>query len=119
MKKKLLIEKQSQDFNNIKSFKELIKTMYKYFPNSSVSEKIIRKIIKTDFEIKHLTKNGFLNEETIINKDKKEDRYSIGGNSINLINSWKMEKLTYWIIGFTIISLITNIVLLLKSLEVF
>jgi len=112
------IEKQSQDFENIKDFKDLIQTMYKYFPNSSVKENIVRKVIFTEDEINHLVNNGFLNKYNIINKNKKENWYSLGANSINLINSWKMEKLTHWIMGLTFITIIISIISLLKSFGV-
>ena len=85
---------------DVSYFKRLIKAMYKGFPNSRVSEKAVKSIIVTEEDLKSLVKNGFLLEEKV----DGGYQYNLAPNSLILISSWNVEKLTKIILVFGIIT---------------
>ena len=107
---------------DIEKFKNLIKYMYKRFPNSEYSG-IVEQIVKTEKMREELEKSGFLIKEVYRDKEGKEkNMYMLGASALSLVSAWKTEELTKIIKTLTIIavvfagfSLLLNLFIILKN----
>ena len=114
---KVLVEKVE-----VEKFKNLIKYMYKRFPNSEYSG-IVEQIVKTEKMREELEKSGFLIKEVYRDKEGKEkNMYMLGASALSLVSAWKTEELTKIIKTLTIIavvfagfSLLLNLFIILKN----
>jgi hypothetical protein len=88
--------------------------MYKYFPKGRISEDVVHRIIVTNNDRKLLLKYGFLIVEESIVNGKRKKYYNIGPNVLQLIISWKIEKLTYLLVILTVLLVFLSITLLIK-----
>jgi hypothetical protein len=96
-----------------KKFRELIKDMYKGFPNLRVHEDRIKEVVITEEDRTALVDHGFFIRELHSSGGKEYYEYALGPNSLNLISAWKTEELNETIIKMNVA------VVLLASLTVF
>ncbi len=101
---------QSLDVKKLRSFKDLFMEMYKNFPNGSLREDVVHKIIVKEIDREFLINHGFLIREKHIENGRDVWWYNLGPNGLLLINAWKMEKLTLIALGLTILTLILMII---------
>jgi hypothetical protein len=95
-------------------FRDLFERMYNYFPNGRISEDVVHRVIVTNNDRKFLVKHGFLIVEESIENGKRKKYYNIGPNALQLIISWKTEKLTYLLVILTVLLVFLSIILLIK-----
>ena len=96
-----------------KKFRELIKDMYKGFPNLRLHEDRIKEVVITEEVRTALVDHGFFIREPHSSMGKEYYEYALGPNSLNLISAWKTEELNETIIKMNVA------VVLLASLTVF
>jgi len=96
-----------------KEIKKLFIDLYRGFPNRRLSEEIVHKIIITEEDRNFLVKHGFLLREEVISSGKRKKHYNLGPNALQLISSWKIEKLTIWLTVLAVIVVIATIIGLL------
>jgi hypothetical protein len=93
-----------------KEVKKLFMDLYREFPNGRLSEEIVHKIFITEEDRNFLVKHGFLLREETISNGKIKKYYNLGPNALQLISSWKIEKLTICTVVLTVTILIATIV---------
>lgn len=86
-----------------KEIKKLFIELHKGFPNARLSEEIVHKVIVTEEDRTFLVKCGYLAQEEVMIEGKIKKYYNLGPNALPLISSWKVEKLTYWLVILTIV----------------
>lgn len=94
-------------------FRELIKEMYKGFPNIRTSENLVKQVIVTEKDRDALVQRGYLIKEDHVANGKTSSYYGLGPNSLSLISAWKSEELNERIMKMNVA------VVLLASLTVF
>ncbi len=114
------------EIGKIKTFNDLVIYLYKTFPNGELSEDKVREIIVAKHIRDSLVENSFLIRESLFTNKKGKYYYSLGPNLLALVSSRKNEelaekirKLTYWIMGLTIVNVVLVLVQTLKIFGVF
>jgi cytochrome b subunit of formate dehydrogenase len=97
-----------------KEIKKLFNELYKGFPNGRLSEGIVHKIIVTEEDRAFLVKCGYLAQEEVMSDGKMKKYYNLGPNALPLISSWKVEKLTYWLVVITIVLAVLTVISIVK-----
>jgi len=94
----------------MEKIKKLFMDLYREFPTGRLSEEIVHKILVTEEDRNFLVKHGFLLKEEVISNGKRRKYYNLGPNALQLISSWKIEKLTVWLTFLTIIVVVITII---------
>ncbi|MCD6591036.1 MAG: hypothetical protein J7K72_03640 [Candidatus Aenigmarchaeota archaeon] len=96
-----------------KVIRKLFMDLYRGFPNGRVSEDIVRRAIVAEADRKFLVEHGFLLEEEEISNGKRKKYYNLGPNALQLISSWRIERLSTYMLILTVIVVIATIIGLL------
>ena len=89
----------------VESFKELIKDMYRGFPNWQYN-KMVEDVIKTQKMRDELVNAKFLLRESHIFQGEERELYMLGPNALQLVSAWETEELSKRVKKLTFLAVI-------------
>ena len=106
----------------VESFKELIKDMYRGFPNWQYN-KMVESVIKTQKMRDELVNAKFLVREPHVFQGQQTELYMLGPNALQLVSAWeteelskKVRKLTFWAVILASLSAVVSLASLIVSI---
>ena len=99
-----------------KEFRKLVERMYKGFPNTTVHEDEVKKVIITEELRTALVDHGFFIKELYSEEGREYCRYALGPSSLNLIIAWKSEELSKSILKMNVFLVVLTTLLVVEAL---
>ena len=106
----------------VKKFEELIKEMYRGFPNWQFKQ-MVEQVVVTEEMRKQLIDAKILSKEQYFVDARKQEVYMLGPNALALVSAWGTEeltgsirRLTWAVLALTGISLV---LLIIQTLRIF
>ena len=102
--------KTMSDWEEPENFEELLEKLYDGFPNGMLKDDIVEDIIVTREQRENLVEHGYLTREHHLREGDEFYYYNLGPNGLDLISSWRTEKLTRRMTVLTVLIAILTVV---------